>query len=155
MKKPKEVWNATRAVYGAINGRKVQWREGEPDRAKNLPKFFTSVHFSPTAILSQDQDKRINLCNYSASQLFGFDDRELDGKLSSILVPEDPVAAEERKELIDDVILNKVIRTLENSTRIKKYGERIQISAQVIPYRLENGLYQIVAIVKPAKSPEF
>src|ERR1700704_6485914 len=98
--------------------------------------FAAIVASTHDAIISQDQAGIITSWNRGAERIFGYSEAEAVGQSIRLIVPPDLYQAE------DDVLLR--IRTGESvehyeTVRVRKDGQRIEVSLTVSPIRTPDG----------------
>ncbi len=94
------------------------------------------VESSDDAIVSKDLNGFITSWNRSAQKIFGYSEKEMLGKHITILIPEELRAEEE--VIIGRIRTGKKVDHFQ-TTRVTKYGKRLNISLTVSPIKNEKG----------------
>ena len=104
---------------------------------------------SPSPILSQDLEGKLNFCNPAASQFFGYELQEFLGMDSLNLVPKDPDVRTRRAQFIKRIQETGNAMTFQDSLRIKKDGSPVIVTRwSGFRYPL-NGQYSFGAMLYP------
>ena len=94
------------------------------------------VEYSDDAIIGSTPDFLITSWNPAAERMYGYSGKEIIGKSSSLLVPED--RAEEFLTTVATVMEGKVVKRFE-TMRVRKDGSVVPVSLTVAPIYDEDG----------------
>jgi len=95
-------------------------------------KLASIIEYSKDAIYGNDSDGLVTYWNKSAETMYGYPAEEIIGKSVKLLVPPDKIG--EVSQLIDKTKKNEEIEHIE-SIRVKKNGERINVSISASPIK--------------------
>ena len=119
----------------------------DPSKSQHAQAILAAiVESSDDAIVSKDLDGVVTSWNASAERIFGYTADEMIGRPISILVP--PERPEDEPAILAKLRLGERIDHYE-TVRIRKDGERIDISVTISPIRDESGV--IVGASKVAR----
>jgi PAS domain S-box-containing protein len=93
------------------------------------------IHASPVAIIALDRDARVSLWCPSAERMFGWSEKEVEGRLSPI-VPDEKRG--EARALLQRVFAGETLTGIE-LVRQRKDGSRIDVSLSAAPLRTRSG----------------
>ena len=100
--------------------------------AKHLAEMAAIVESSDDAILSKDLNGRIMSWNQAAARIFGYTQEEIVGKSIVVLIPTE--LHSEETGIIEKIRAGKRIEHYE-TVRLKKNGERVDVSLTISPVR--------------------
>jgi PAS domain S-box-containing protein len=138
-------------LFGSAAGVGLVWRQQHVwfYRAKYEAEAFRAklgaiVESSEYAIISKNLDGIITSWNPSAERIYGYSAAEAIGKSIGILIP--PGHPNELPQLIEKIKRGEAVEYYETG-RIRKNGERIQVSLSLSPVKNEAGAIVGVSVI--------
>ena len=104
----------------------------QQDTFRHIAELAAIVESSDDAILSKDLTGRIVSWNQAASRVFGYSQEEIVGKSILLLIPEE--LHSEEPIIIEKIRAGERIEHFE-TVRLKKNGERLEVSLTISPVR--------------------
>jgi PAS domain S-box-containing protein len=103
---------------------------------EHLSHLAAIVEFSEDAIISKSTEGVIKSWNKGSEKIFGYTSKETIGKNISFLFTAD--SADQEKKVLQRILNNEIIESYE-TVRLKKNGERVDISLTVYPLKDNTG----------------
>lgn len=135
-------------VYPSKAGVSVYFKDitQEKKEAENMIRLGEAVQNAEDAIFSSTPDGVIISWNEGAAKTYGYSEREIIGKHSLILYPEDKKS--EFHQMQSKILRGKSVKRLE-TVRLRKDGRRVQVSLTKTPVQDQKG--NIIAIAAVAR----
>ncbi len=141
-----EIFEQIYARYGMLH-QDAQMQELETDRDRLASKLDINqrnlkniLHVSDSAILILDADEKITSWNKGAEHLFGYSEKEVLGKQSSFLMPDEEKYKKELEFIKSEVRKSGYVK-LTDTERVTKIGRRIWVDLNVAKLPSDDGKY--------------
>jgi PAS domain S-box-containing protein len=141
-----EIFEQIYARYGMLH-QDAKMHELEADRDRLASKLDINqrnlkniLHVSDSAIIIIDEDEKITSWNKGAEHIFGYSEKEVIGKLSSILMPDEEKYIRELEYIKTEVRKNGYVK-LTDTERVTKMGRRIWADLNIAKLPSDDGEY--------------
>lgn len=140
------------ARYGMLY-QKAKMEEVETDRDRLAAKLELNqeylknlLHSSDSAIMTVDEDEKFISWNVGACDMFGYNENEILGAPSTLLLPDDKFYYEELKKIQNAVKKDGHIKITETERKTKA-GKNIPVHMVITSLPMENGEYKGRSII--------